>query len=96
MDAKTYNQRLAQRLETLLNQVQPRPPLEAMDEIAEAAEAGGLVDNSNSPRRSAPHLFASDLLIENPVALDWMNGRLEMMPDPLEISELEQIASRLK
>ncbi len=94
MDAKTYNRRLASRLEALLRK--ETDPTEPMDRIAEAAEAGGLVDSANEPRRSRPDLFASDLLIENQIALDWMNSRLDSMPDPLRIADLEQLAERLK
>ena len=94
MDAKRYNQRLANRLETLLRK--EADPLPSMDLVAQAAEAGGLVDDSNNPRRSRPDLFASDLLLENPVALDWTNARLETMPDPLTMPDLGQLADRLK
>lgn len=71
-------------------------PREAMAEIAQAAEAGGLIDSDNQPRRSNPETFAQDLLTQNPMADDWTTLRLETMPDPLRITELEQIAAHLK
>lgn len=71
-------------------------PREAMDEVAQAAQAGGLIDSDSQPRRSNPETFAQDLLTENPMADDWMALRLETMPNPMQITELEQIAAHLK
>ena len=93
-DARAYNRQLAQRLATLISK-EPNPR-EAMAEIAQAAEAGGLIDSDNLPRRRNPETFAQDLLTDNPLADDWIALRLETMPDPLRITELEQIVARLK
>lgn len=98
MDGPAYNQKLAQRMAVLI--AKSDDPADAMDEIARAAEQGGLIGNSNDPRRSNPLIFSQDILLDNPAAGDWMNARLEYqpgyMPEPLKITEIGQLADRLK
>ncbi len=70
-------------------------PSDAMNEIARAAEQGGLIDISTLPRRTAPWVFVLDLLIENPVASDWMTCRLESMKSPADFEDIHDVAGHL-
>ena len=49
MDGRSYCKLLAGRLLVLIGDADD--PLAAMEQIADAAESGGLIDSSNLPRR---------------------------------------------
>ena len=89
-----YRQKLADRMSVLIRSAQN--PQEAMQEIAQAAEQGGLIDLESMPRQTDETIFSADLLIENPVAEDWMNLRLEQMPPPLKIADVPQLTDLLR
>lgn len=98
MDARKYISQLTSRLEVLIRKADD--PEDAMAEIAEAAEAGGLIYATNDLRTSSPEEFLMDLLEDNPAALDWMAAKLEYdqakMPRPMMITEIGQIADHLR
>jgi hypothetical protein len=94
MRGREYCRELADRLHTLIAKADDR--LSAMDELAGAAERGGLIDCDNMPRRESPWAFVADLLLDNPLAGDWMNARLRTTPRPASLKEISQIAERLE
>src|SRR5687767_5715861 len=94
IDHRSYCRALAERLEVLIAE-NDDPRMAAMHEIAEAAERDGLIDNDNLPRRDTPTVFVVDLLLENPVANDWMSARLECMPHPQNMTEIGEVAAHL-
>lgn len=90
---RSYCRVLADRLEVLIAEADD--PSEAMDEIAEAAEQGGLIDSSSLPRRDDALAFVMDLLLENPVAGDWMTCRLNRMKAPRAYESTYDVAEHL-
>jgi hypothetical protein len=93
MNGRDYCHALAERLEVLVAEADDLDG--AMDEIADAAERGGLIDNSNLPRRESPAAFVMDLLLENPTAGDWMNSRLKRMKPPGAYDRASDVAEHL-
>lgn len=75
--------------------IESEDPMAAMEELASSAERGGLIDNSNVPRRSEPWIFVLDLLIDNPDAADWFSCRLEFLKNPSDFEEIADLAEHL-
>lgn len=92
-ETQTYCRKLANRMATLIQQ--ESSPQEAMQELAEAATQGGLIDAPNVPRQTDSLIFSEDLLVSNPLAPDWIATRLEQMPDPLKITDVATLAEHL-
>lgn len=82
------------RFETLL-QSSPDPKA-AMDEMAEAAEHAGLIDNPSNLRRDDPMTFVSDLWSENPAVHDRLNLSRESLPRPNAVTTLNDVLDVLQ
>ena len=93
MDGRDYCRALSERLAVLIAEADD--PREAMDEIADAAARGGLIDSSTLPRRESPTAFVMDLFLENPLASDWVNCRLNRIKEPLAIVGIDEAAGHL-
>lgn len=93
-ETKAYLEKLADRLAVLISHEDS--PQAAMTEIAEAAEHGGLIDNSNLPSRLCVLQFLDDLLLSNPLATGWMSDRLESMKPVEAWEEIADVAEHFR
>ena len=92
-EAQTYCRKLANRMSALIRAAEN--PQQAMQEIADAATKGGLIDSPSVPRRTDSLIFSEDLLLSNPLAPDWIAARMEQMPDPLKLADVSSLAEHL-
>lgn len=92
-DTKAYLEKLADRLAVLISHEDS--PQAAMTEIAEAAEHGGLIDNSNLPSKSCVPQFLNDLFLSNPLATGWLRERLDSMKPVEAWEEIADVAEQL-
>lgn len=93
MDAKQFLSKLASRAETLLRaDPDPRP---MMREIVETAQEGHLLHPAAEPRTETPEEFVQDLLVDNPLALEWAQIARERVRSPLGIATLPALRSAI-
>ncbi len=96
-DTKALLAAYAPRIEAVIRSSgSPQQMQQTMDEIAYVAQRRGLIDNSNSPRRSSAEEFVMDLWTENPVIRDRLNLSRASLPQPSAVTTLTDILDVLQ